>query len=505
MYSREYIGGKRRQPNRMKVGAPLDPTRPATWEIVALVGLVVAYYLRGYEGESLTDSVGPLWLTVVLLLGALRAVRVEPDAIWSSLVWFRISTAIYFGLGSVLHYFFTYETWLQLLSVVYVPDNRVIVKFNFLIACCVVTILATVTLLSGLWPYRRPSAVLPSEGQLLLAVAFLFGGLGYAIKYFVNFPLAMGAYGNVVVPAMVTELALLAPPGLFLFVVWVQRFSPTLLPVVMALVLADCAAGVLRFSKTDAMVPMLMGVLAVFYTRATFFRVLVASAAMITAYAYLQPLTGYGRAQLSETFGEIRQGSFGDRIEILERYMAGDVAASDNQSSFQRIAYIYSAAPAIDLYDRERPGDSLKDMLTILIPRAVWPNKPIFNIGDRYNEIVYGTTDSSSWMGFYAEAYWNLGWLGVPAVMIPLGVVFFGFSRYVLWILATKRWVHFPNVFLGLFFGLRTDGSLATEAFVICVLAMGFHFFANAVTGLLRRLPATTLLVAVRTQNQPKL
>jgi hypothetical protein len=292
----------------------------------------------------------------------------------------------------------------------------------------------------------------------------------------------MGWHGNVVLPGMLVSLALLAPPGLFLFVIWVQGKVPALLPVVMVLAAADCAAGLLRFSKTDAMLPMLMTLLALLYAKATMLRVLTAASLMVAAYVLLQPVVGYGREQLSLGFGEIRQGSFSDRIEILQKYMAGDVVASDNQSAYQRIAYIYSAAPAVDLYDRGQPGDSLQDALIVLIPRALWPDKPVFDIGARYNQIVYGTITSAAWMGFYAEAYWNLGWLGVPVVMIPLGAAFFAFSRHTLWILGTRRWFHFPNVFFGLFLGVRTDGSLATEAFVILVFALVFHVIANVAT-----------------------
>jgi hypothetical protein len=90
-------------------------------------------------------------------------------------------------------------------------------------------------------------------------------------------------------------------------------------------------------------------------------------------------------------------------------------------------------------------------------------------------------------MGYFAEAYWNLGWAGIPLVMIPLGAVFFGFARYAQFVLQEGKWLHFPGVFLGMFLGVRVDGSLVTELFVTSLIAIVYHFIANAGTAVLQQ------------------
>jgi hypothetical protein len=83
-------------------------------------------------------------------------------------------------------------------------------------------------------------------------------------------------------------------------------------------------------------------------------------------------------------------------------------------------------------------------------------------------------------MGYFAEAYWNRGWAGIFMAMIPLGAVFFAFGRYAQFVLQERKWLHFPGVFFGMFLGIRVDGSLVTEVFVSSLIALAYHFIANA-------------------------
>jgi hypothetical protein len=337
---------------------------------------------------------------------------------------------------------------------------------------------------------RVSNAPAASGASLLFAAGIFFALLGYPVKYLISFPHSMGAFGDIVIPGMLGTLEHLAPVALFLLTLWSLRFAPGWFPVMLGLLTLDMAAGFLRFSKSDVLLPLLMFILALLYNKASLVRIAVAAAGFVAVYHAIDPTAGYGRQQLSIRYGTIRTASFEERLEIMGNYWNDTSRArtgGEFQGSLARIAYVHSAAPAIALYDRGLPGQSLADAYVVLIPRFLWPDKPVFDHGGRYTRLINGSDTSSTWMGYFAEAYWNLGWAGIPLVMIPLGGVFFAFARYAQFVLREGKWLHFPAVFLGMFLGVRVDGSLVTELFVTSLIAVVYHFLANAGTSVLQR------------------
>jgi hypothetical protein len=100
-------------------------------------------------------------------------------------------------------------------------------------------------------------------------------------------------------------------------------------------------------------------------------------------------------------------------------------------------------------------------------------------MGTEYTVLIGGFNTSSTWMGFFAEAYWDFGWVGIPLIMVPLGAVYFFFSRSTQLIISQDRWLHFPVVFLGMFLGTRVDGVIATEIIGSTVYAIALYGFAS--------------------------
>jgi len=435
------------------------------WALAALVGFAVFTGLFDGSGALLqANLIGPLGLALVLLAGAAAAVQREPAALWTGLFWMRLSTAVYFGLGSVADRIMN-ETTLGALHDFFAATDVEIARFNLLAVLCSLIILGTVALAAQLWPQHstKPQA---TDDRLMLASALLFGLPGFATKYLVVFPNSMGAFGDdVVLPGALTQLVWLAPVSIFLLVTWTLRNRPSWLLPVAILVLADAFAGVLRFSKGEALLPILMLVLAILQHHFTIGRAAIALIVVIAAFPVLQTVTSAGRAELGERYNTIRSASFEERFDILADVLAHGPPErhADLQGALIRIAYVHAAAPAMAFYDAGEPGNSLSYVPLVAIPRLLWPDKPIFDMGSRYTEMLTGSDTSSTWMGYFAEAYWNLGWLGVPVVMIPLGLIFFATGRYTLWTLRNGQWLHFPAVFLGMYTGARTDGLIAGD------------------------------------------
>ena len=301
-----------------------------------------------------------------------------------------------------------------------------------------------------------------------------------------------------------------APVGLFLLTLWTVRYRPSMLPVPIALVVFDVLIGLLAFNKSMVMLSALMFTLALLHNRATFSRMITSSIALVSLFILIEPVVGYGRTELSRNFAAIRSASFAQRMDILDKYItsgAADRAAeagAEFQGSRVRISYVHVVAPAMEFYDRGTAGDSLYDALTILIPRALWPEKPIYDQAARFNEMINGSMTSASWMGYFGEGYWNLGWISLPLIMFPIGVMFFFYGRYALQILEQKQWLHFPSIFLGMFLGIRTDGSLVTEVFGTCAIALAYHAVALAGTKVLSAMGTHRAMQNGQTRNRPQ-
>lgn len=483
---------------RMPLRPPADCLVPAAWELTAIAALLPFYSsLNAVLGEDefeVVNTIGPLWLAAVLFAGAVRMVNIEKAAMWTGLFWFRVATAVYFGIGSIIHNFLNDYTMMQVWLFFFAEKGH-IAKFNVIVALSVLCVLGAAAAIGWLAPRTRSTAADDQDGRFLRTVALLFVCCGYPVKYLVVFPHTMGAFGDIVLPGALTNFVWLTPAGLYLLSYWCLRFSPRWLPAPVMLLALDMASGFLLFSKSEVLLPLLMFILAVLNHKASLARLVTAVAALLLVFQFIEPVAGYGRNQLSLRYGMIRTSTFEERAEIVSAYFSGVSmagAAEEFQGSLARIAYVHSAAPAIALYDRGVPGNSLEHILVIFIPRILWPDKPVFDMGAEYTRLINGSVTSSTWMGYFAEAYWNFGWFGIPLLMIPLGAIYVAIGRYTLSLIEAGRWLHFPAAFLGMWMGIRVDGVIVSDIFATVVVLAVFHFVANAGTAVLRRLMAKT-------------
>jgi hypothetical protein len=459
-----------------------DSVSPSLWEVATVAALVPFYLFSelalGEASDGFSSFVGPIWLAIVLVLGAIRPIACEPATVWTGLFWFRMSTAIYFGLGSVLHKFMNDYTLIEVWKFFY-ADKEVIAKFNLIVACSVLCVLGTASVLGAL--VRRPpgNGANDSNEALLLLVGLGFAALGYPVKYLINIPHQIGVYGNWVIPGLLGAATLLAPIALFLITLWSLRYNRSWLPSLVIVLAADMISGALLFNKSEVLLPLIMFILAQLQYRASLLRAAIAAGVVFFVYTLVSPVIAYGRGELSIRYGEIHSSTLAERMEILSNYVDAESPAQEFQGALARLAYVHSAAPAIALYDRGRPGNSIENALAIFVPRFLWPEKPVFDQGAAYTVLIAGSNTSSTWMGLFAEAYWDFGWSGIPLVMIPLGAIYFFFSRVTLLILNQGRWLHFPVVFLGMWLGVRVDGVIVTDVIASTVYALAMFGLAT--------------------------
>lgn len=129
---------------------------------------------------------------------------------------------------------------------------------------------------------------------------------------------------------------------------------------------------------------------------------------------------GYGAVRNYLTLRDIERDvtpSTGLRIE-LERYVRGEG--------------LIGIAAILDYYPRKRAfldGRTIRDMLLLPIPRAVWPEKPTWYGIDDITRGMGWAESSQSAVTMPGELYANFGYAGI-ALMFVWGAVFGAFRRF---------------------------------------------------------------------------
>ena len=97
-------------------------------------------------------------------------------------------------------------------------------------------------------------------------------------------------------------------------------------------------------------------------------------------------------------------------------------------SIWRRISFNNTQALAMKLYDTGETGFTYNSIIWTFVPRLIYPDKPLLTHGEKFVKIVYGEYDPGGISpGFFGEAYWNFGWIGVfySSIIISTFLVFF--------------------------------------------------------------------------------
>lgn len=473
---------------------PVDLLRPAAWEVIGLACLVIYYLIvsETLESDALDVAclIGSSVFAAILFAAAWRMAALDAKALWLGVFWLRIATGVYFGIGFMDSLLFTDDTREQARAFFWVqPDVQA--KTNLVVTFAVFTFFAASMLWTSVFKPEKFEAAEAEDGdRLLWLCAVAFSGLGYFVKYAIVIPYNFGAFGNIVLPGALVTLLYLAPVGLFLLTLWTLRHAPKYAVIGTILVCTDIMVGVLQFAKGQVILPLIVYILAVLQYKSNGRRLAIAAAVVFIVFQTIVPMVSYGRSENQLRYGNISEGTLAERIEIMERYFTDGAKKqadrSDLQGTLARISYGTVAGAAVKLHDSGQPGDSLLTLFYFFIPRAIWPEKPIFDAGGRFNEAVTGNATSFSWMGIFVEPYWNIGWIGIPAIMLPLSAIYVYLGRMTTRIMTLGKWLQFPAVLLGMVMGFRVDGEIVSDQISSTVVCMIVWAFATPLDRLVR-------------------
>lgn len=448
----------------------LQRRKEAALLFILTLGYAIAFAIASPFITAAANIIGPLSLALILLTSCYKMAERAPIIVWAPLFWFRLSSAIYFGIGPIIPHIVDDQILTQIYALYYYSDNTAL-KVNLITSAGLfVSLFASIYLIR--WVCKNVKSInkfkLANFSILPFAITFLISGC--ILRYGLVLPYTFGL-SSVTLAGSVSAASNAFYVGIYLIIVYAVNNRPFLLPFIILLVGFEVFISVISFAKTDLLLILIFSFMGFISNKVSKYRIVTGVVIIALAYSLFQPLVGFGRAQIAMRYGEIRGASLQERFDIVQTYLDGDDALTvTGQDGLARLSYMNVNAFVVDRYDAGQPGRTLNYAAAVFVPRAFWPNKPVItDLGSDLNFEVFGRRSSSLGAGLFSEAYWNFGWAGIPIMMIITSIILSIFTITSMRIMSLRDWFFLPFVFLGVYIGLRVDGF-----FVPDVLGMGW-------------------------------
>jgi hypothetical protein len=438
----------------LQPGPPLSadtgaPAVRATRVELGLLGGLLGFLLLAYVHDGLitpvtANVVAGLGVIAIMAMTCRALLAADPLAIWTPLWWLRVAYAAYYGFGALVPYIVNDATLIYMQNI-YLFTDEDILKVNLINVLALIALLLGTQIAALHFSRSRVPRRTDEEGSLqVLAVTFLLVG-GFA-RYGLVIPFIFG-FGEGFLPSFVTTLGRTYLAGLMLLVIIALRRGPALLLLAGALIVIELLVGTLTFSKGEVLATILFVLLGVYHHRPSLARLGAGGAVAVVVFALLAPMIGYGREQATIIGGGAQIATLEQRWNILSRYMTGDVeirhGGPETQIALFRLSYMNVGTMVVAWRDFGRRGGTFENALAAVVPRVLWPDKPDLSATGRnlYTAATGQEAISSISPGIPAELYWNFGWIGVPLLMLPVGIMFAILSRMAVNTMARERWL----------------------------------------------------------------
>lgn len=404
---------------------------------VVTLFLCVSFVLFGMSSVPAMVS-GLVALGYALLILTAAAVMIVGGGGMAPLPYFLIGTAVFFGMG-------TYFSVTEIRSSLYFTEGQ---QTHLLPQVNLVNALAIfcATIAAGIFVLRRRhgkelAGTLQDKVDYLLPYFhfILAAAAGVSLIEWLTFP----AITNKTFASFMALLEILPAFALFLGgAVWhrLRRFNRAWLVVLIVLTASE---GLLSARKVAVIMPFLALSLGLWISERHRFAAIITAFFGVTLYVAL--LSSVVPHMRSHILYEPRTNTIADRVVIVADIMVtlDEREIEDTENSLlARFSPTQFSAHFIASYDNNFPGDSLDNAFVVLVPRIMWPEKPIINPGKQF-DAIWRDWDifSSLAIGFPAEAYWNEGWMGVVIVSSYIGLMLGWFSWK--WFLFRRHgWTH---------------------------------------------------------------
>jgi hypothetical protein len=237
----------------------------------------------------------------------------------------------------------------------------------------------------------------------------------------------------------------------------------------------ELATGLLLFNKTAVLTTLAIGFLGFYFLKPSKALAVGGLLSISVVYFAITPIVTKGRAFLAPG-----STTMADRVQALADAWDSheEVSGRIPQGWWTRLCYSNAQAFCIRQYNAGIPGDTFGLIIPSLIPRVLWPDKPIITAGFEFNQLVTGNHRSSSAAGVFAEAYWNGGWAALLLACAYIGALLSWFSQIAFDCVARRdlRWLPFgiggllmASSVTDWFASTYVGGALTYVVYLVCI------------------------------------
>lgn len=463
--------------------APSIEPEPQELIALALANLITAT-LFFFGRDAIVNVLTPLLLVVIGSWGMWRLVTRSPAAVWTPLFSARAAAVVYLGLGNLLPEWAGVAT-LDYVQALYAYSPQEAAKTNLVIVTGLTILMVSIKAASALMPARPspPGRIVFSE-KASFRLGMVFLSIGFGSQFLIAIPSSLAVISFTVPGSVMVLLSSLNAVGIFLVTLWAAEKGGARYLAVFVCLAASLIMSLILMEKVTFMMALLLVGLAFLLKKVTLLRVVILTVALGGTLAVLDPAIGQVRVFNVWQHGGLTGGTVGERLGYYRDYVAGErvrAIAVQEQSSLVRIAYMAPSAFVVSQFDAGLPSDTIENSFMALIPRFIWPDKPILSsLGTELNMMLTGYDTSSLGTAVFADAYWNLGW---PALLlfVPMGFFLWWASWVSRDIVETRNWLLMPFVLVVFRIGMSMDNAFvmtwlapaAIAVFLYVVLKLG--------------------------------
>jgi hypothetical protein len=398
----------------------------------------------------------PLLQGLACLAFGYLLVRRCPMSAWTPLPWFTTAWAVYYGLGPLAYIYGTPET-IDYMNEFSPVDEIALLRSNLLNAFTLLAVIVGYSVSDKL-RIQKTNQRQRSKGHDPWRVALLFLSIGLPIKFLFELPYVLGL-SDFILPGSIQYLGSLSGLAIVPLSVAAARKRSGARMLLVAVTAVEVLVGFIMLAKLHIIKTVILLLLGRWAVRADLRQIVfVGLIISITYAAALSPFINFARLMLGRATAE----NVADVTAAASAYGAQgedvlSIVLPGVQSWWTRLSYSNVQAFAMNQFDEGRPGATLEDIGYVIVPRIFFEDKPTMSPGKRFTYSIRGSEDSSTGLGFAAEAYWNGGWMLVVLIGVSVGFLFSVIGRCSTYCVRWRLWLGMPVVFQSVYIGLRPD------------------------------------------------
>jgi len=461
-----------------------------------LIGMiaVAAYFAAAGLGCSTGARCGDAVLATVNIVGligimtvcsaaAYRMMNTNTMLLFTPLVAYAAGSALFFGFGPMSTFLASEATQRFQAQSVYALTGDEVLRTNLLTATGIaVSLVAILAVLPRYAVWRTKRSVVSIK-----SVSLLFVMLGLALKYLIIMPSIYGT-SDFFVPGVLRNLRYLPDLG-FALMAMIAASGNKRWQVMFWLIWPwHFILAFPEFSKKSVMLTMLLPAIGAYISHRSTARLGVWVAAAMLIFTMLQNINSVSRWAEIEADRYLEVLDVGERFSLLANSTFSDVdiesylpvAKIGVETWWLRLNFSGAQAAAMELYDNGMSGTFTQNPLIYLVPRLLWPNKPVMaSPGGEFHWLVAGNENAKVGATVFADGYWKMGWLGVFLFSGVMGGVMGLVARMTMAQLGRGRFLYLPAAMLGIQMGATAPTQFLQNAFIAAMpIYFGFCFFA---------------------------